>query len=348
MKVAVVISPNWRDYGKKYLQACLESLRSQSFKDFHIFLIDNETSEESFSFLKEQAGEATIIRLSENAGFAGGNNAALKKALEQNFEFVFLLNMDARVETDCLEILINAAHMYPQAAAFQPRIMLWPEKELVNSLGNESHFLGFGFCRGYRSAFNPDDNKVKEIAYASGAGVLIRTADLKRFGLFDEKLWMYNEDQDLCSRFGLAGRSTLIVPTAVVYHEYEFSRSISKYYWMDRNRLIVIWKHYRLLTLVLVAPALIAMELGLAIFSIQSGWLSEKLKVWFFFLNIFNWPYLIKARRETQQLRTVSDRRFTKYFSGRIWYQEIDDIKLRLINPVFNVYWRVIRLIMFW
>lgn len=347
-KVAVIISPNYKDYAKRYLADCLASLRSQTFKEFDLFLVDNETSLDSCLFLQMAAPEATVIPLETNEGFAGGNNAALKIVLEKKYDYAFLINMDAIAETNCLEELIKVAENYPQAAAIQVRLMLWPEKDLINSLGNETHFLGFGFGKGYRQTFNEQDNVIKEISYASGAGVLYRVSALKTVGLFDEKLWMYNEDQDICLRFWIAGLKTIIAPTAIVYHKYEFSRSISKHYWMDRNRIIVMLKHYRLLTLILLAPAFFVIEVGLAFFSITSGWFKEKMKVWQYFLTWSSWKYIIRARKNVQATRKISDRTLTRLFSADILHQEFDDKRLKFANPIFKFYWWLARLVMFW
>jgi len=347
-KIAVIISPNWKDYAEKYLAQCLASLRAQSFKDFKLFLIDNETSDSSFDFLKAAAPEAEILRLKKNEGFAGGNNAALRRVIADNFEYAFLINMDAMAEKDCLEKLLDYATAHSEVAVIQPRIMLWPDKHLINSLGNETHFLGFGFCGDYRQAYSEKKQAIKEISYASGAAVLFRLAVLKRVGLFDEALWMYNEDQDICLRLWIAGERCIVLPSAVVYHAYEFGRSIAKFYWMDRNRIIVILKNFRFLTLLAILPLFIGMEFGLVLFSVKSGWFKEKVKVWSYFLSAKHWSYIIRERRAIQKSRRISDRSLSRLISGRIWYQEVDDVKLRLINPLFALYWRLVRLIMFW
>jgi len=348
-KLAVIVSPNYKDYAKKYLHDCLTSLRAQTIKEFDLFLIDNETSLETCLFLQMAAPEATVIPLEKNEGFAGGNNAALKIVLANNYDYVFLINMDAVAKENCLEELIKAAELEPQAAAIQARLMLWPETDLINSLGNETHFLGFGYGKDYRQTFNNEkDGRLKKICYASGAGVLYRVAALKQVGLFDEELWMYNEDQDICLSFWLQGYKTMIAPQAVVYHKYEFSRSISKYYWMDRNRLIVMLKHYRLATLILLAPAFMAAEFGLAFFALLSGWFNEKLKVWQYFLSLTHWRQIMVKRKKIQANRKLTDRALTSLFTADILHQEVDDKRLKFINPLFRFYWFLVRLIMWW
>lgn len=349
MRVAIIISPNWKEYAQRYLSDCLESVRALQYTNFNLFLVDNESSPETLSYLREQAPEAEIIALEKNQGFAGGNNAALRRVLAEDYDYAFLINMDTVLEPDCLGSLVEYAEAHPRIGALQPRIMLWPEKDLINSLGNETHFLGFGFCAAYRKKYKKEDTaEIQKISYASGAGVLFRSSALKQIGLFDEEFWMYNEDQDICLRLQLAAWDVCVLARAVMYHKYEFSRSITKYYWMDRNRIIVLLKNCRLATLLLIAPAFIVMEFGLLFFSIKSGWFKEKLRVWAYFISIKHWRYILSSRRAIQSSRVISDRLLSSSFAGKIWYQEIADAKLRLVNPIFNAYWKIVRLIMFW
>ncbi len=346
--LAIIISPNWKDYAETYLADCLASLKKQTFTGWDLFLIDNETSTESFALLERLAPEARIIRLEANEGFAGGNNAALRQVMVQGYEYAFLLNMDTVVDPECVQRLMETAAAETDAGAIQARLMLWPDTGRINSLGNLTHFLGFGFSDAYRESMAGRDLETRDIAYPSGAGVLVPVKALGVVGLFDEEMWMYNEDQDLGWRLWLAGFRCVLAPRAVVYHKYEFSRSVKKYYWMDRNRIIAMLKNYRWPTLVAIAPAFLVMEAGLILFSLKSGWFREKLRVWLYLLSPKHWPYLRQARRSSQRLRRRSDRSVTRLFSGRIWYQEIDDVKLRLINPVFALYWKLVRLVMFW
>lgn len=344
-KVAVILI-NYKDYAKKYLGDCLASLRAQDYQGgYKIFLVDNETSEESFNYLKEQAPEAEIIRNKNNDGFAKGNNDAMKQAITENFSYIFLLNMDTVMEPQALSFLVKAMGEEEKAGAIQARLMLHPEKEKINSLGNAAHFLGFGYCLNYREEYQvlKHGSDRKKIFYPSGAAVLLRSSALEKIGLFDEKYFMYNEDEDLGWRLWLSGFECLLEPQAVVYHKYEFSKSISKYYYMDRNRLITIFKNYECLTLILIFPALVIMELGLMLFALKGGWFKDRFRVWGFFLNPFNWGYLWTFRRKSRRLALRKDKEIVKFISGKIWYQEIDDPKLRFINPIFNAYWFLVK-----
>ncbi len=349
-KIAVVISPNYRDYAQKYLHDCMASLRTQDYLgEIKYFITDNETSPESFRLLRELAPEAELVLNSGNDGFAKGCNDSIKLALSQNFEYIFLVNMDTVMDPSCLLNLVKVADVEQNACFVQPRIMLWQDKTLINSLGNSTHFLGFGYCYGYNKKWDDlKDGVRKKIMYFSGAGVLIRASNLKKIGLFDEKLHMYNEDQDLGWKAWLAGFENIIAPDALMYHKYEFAKSIQQYYYMDRNRIIEILKCYKIATFILIFPAFFVMELGLIFFSIKSGWLKEKVRVWLFFLSPQTWHYIFRERNFINSIRVKKDSEILLMFSGEIWYQEIDDWKLKFINPIFNLYFGIVKKIIFW
>lgn len=349
-KIAIVISPNWHDYAKKYLHDCIESIRQQDYRgEIKIYLTDNETNVESYALLRKLAPEAELILNTSNDGFAKGCNDSLRQALRENTEYIFLVNMDTVLDKSCLFNLVKYADKNKSKTLVQPRIMLWDKKNIVNSLGNNTHFLGFGFCYGYNEKWDDIKNSYKEdIFYPSGAGILFRVSEINKIGLFDEELWMYNEDQDIGWRTWLLGGECAVATEAVLYHKYEFAKSIKQYYYMDRNRIVEILKNYKIGTLILIFPAFIIMELGLVLFSLKSGWLKEKINVWKYFLMPSTWEYLRKKKKKLNEIRIRKDSEIISMISGKIWYQEIDDWKLKIINPFLNLYWNIVRKIIFW
>jgi len=366
-KVAIILV-NYKDYAEKYLAECFNSLKKQDYSgEMKVFITDNESTEESYNYIKSVLGDENItplvrgveiVRNKINDGFAKGNNDAMKRALGQGFPYIILFNLDTVIEIDCVRKMVEAANPpHPpleggQVGAVQARLMLWPDKDKINSLGNVTHFLGFGYASGYNEKYNPlsppCQGGVKEICYPSGAAVLFTKEALEKVGLFDEEFWMYNEDQDLGWRLWLAGYRCVLAPDAIVYHKYEFSRSIKKYYFLDRNRIIAMLKNYRLATLVLIFPAFVLMEVGLIFFAFKNGWFYEKIKVYNYFLNLANWRKIMAERKKVQESRTVCDRKIIKMFSGRIWYQEIGETRLKVANVIFNAYWKIVRVLIRW
>lgn len=343
-KVGIILI-NYKDYAKKYLPVCLESLRKQEYANWRLFIVDNESSEPSLAYLKSEAPEAEIIINKNNDGFAKGNNDALKILMAADYDYAWVLNMDTEVKSDALSLLVGDLAADENIGAIQSRLMLYQNKEIINSLGNSTHFLGFGYCLGYQDKYQEKNKKIENIFYPSGAAVLFNLNVLREVGLFDEEFWMYNEDQDLGWRIWLSGYRCAIDYQSIVFHNYEFSRSITKYYWMDRNRTIAILKNYSLITLILVFPAWLVMELGLLVFSLQSGWFKKRLEVIKYFFQAKTWRYLKKERREIQKKRKIKDKEILKMISGRIWYQEIADPKLKFINPIFNAYFSFLKFV---
>lgn len=349
MKKVAIILVNYGDYAERFFDDCIESINKLKYGgEIKLFIVDNASTDKSFQYLYARAPNAEYVLNKENDGFAKGNNDAMKIALAQGFDYIVLFNMDTIVDANCVFRMVEAIEADDKVGAVQARVMLHPDTNTINSIGNASHFLGFGYCVGYGEGMKDKGFNVRDIAYPSGAAVLFRRDILEKVGLFDEEFWMYNEDQDLGWRIWLAGRKCVVASRAIVFHKYEFSRSMTKYYWMDRNRILVSLKNYHFLSLLVFFPAFLIMELGLLLFSIKQGWFRDKLRVWIYFITPRNILYILKARKDSQALRVQSDREIIKTFTGRIWYQEVGDWKLKLANPFFNAYFWLVRKIIIW
>lgn len=398
-KTAIILI-NYKTYAEKYLGDFLDSFAKQDHQgEMKLFIVDNETSDKSYNAIKTMVEtqnfaslQYDIIRNQNNDGFAKGNNDAMRKAMEQDYENIILFNMDTVLAPDCISKMVEAGEIsndkFPisnqdqnstrlpggqeskkenlSIGCVQARLMLWPDMEKINSLGNTTHFLGFGYCENYGENYNDYLKKEsiidrhatpanagsarddRNVCYPSGAAVLFKREVLEKIGLFNEEYWMYNEDQEIGWRLWLAGYKCVLAPDAVAYHKYEFSRSITKYYWMDRNRIISMLLCYHWLTLVLISPAFIIWEFGLLFFAFKGGWFKDKIKVYKYFLSLKNWKFLSETRKKNQHLRQVKDRDIIKMFSGHISYQEIESPVLKIANFFMNIYWQMVKVIIFW
>ena len=160
---------------------------------------------------------------------------------------------------------------------------------------------------------------------------------------------MYHDDVELGWKAKLAGYRIVLAPRSVMYHKYEFSRSIRMLYYMERNRYLVMLTLYRLPTLLAVAPAMIAMEIGMYFYSIAGGWLGTKLRVSGYFLNPVNWLKIYHKRHFINGIRRKKDREIVWGFSGQVLFQEIENPVLKYIaNPVFNAYWQIVKKLIWW
>jgi GT2 family glycosyltransferase len=344
--VLVIVTHN----GRHYLPDCLASLGRQTYPKslVKIIVIDNNSSDSTVEYLKERHPEIKIIANRRNLGFAGANNQGYFLAQKSEADYLVLLNQDTIVEKNWLSRLVRLAETDSQIAMVQPKLLLYPEKQLINSLGNSIHFLGFAFCNFYRFKDQHGVTMPFEVPYASGAACLIRMSAIEKTGLFDSRLFMYHEDVDLGWRLRLAGYKILLDPLSVVYHKYHYSKAKYKFYYLERNRWLVILQNYRLATLFLFLPALLVMELGVVFFAFQNGWVKEKINGWFWLL--LHWPSILSQRLRVQfGIRKVSDKEILKLFTSSVKFEEIRSPWLvYLVNPLKTVYFWLAKRIIFW
>lgn len=287
-----------------------------------------------------------------NLGFAGGHMRAFQISERFIPKYIYLLNGDAEVHSDFLKE--SAAYMdaHPEVAVAQSRVMLLPNAGLLNSRGNAMHFLGFGYSLGYKESFvqNDDAHNPLPMFYASGAAVIARRDAVEKIGgLFDPNYFLYHEDIDLSWRARLAGYDIGYAKMSVVFHRYEFSKSIQKFYWMERNRHLTNLTCYKWRTILLLSPAAIVMELGTMLFAWKSGWAKEKARSWAFFFRPAVWRWIIRRRKWIASIRIVNDSALLQKMVGVIVNQEVDNPLLtRIVNPLLSMYFRFLKLIVRW
>lgn len=344
-RVAVIIASF---NGREYLPDCLSSLQAVDYpKDrWSIIVVDNASSDNTVEYLTQHFPGVHCMVQKTNIGFAAANNIGLRYALENGYDFAFLLNQDTVVTSAFLREAVAVAGVDPTVAAVQSKLLRHGTNE-INSWGNAIHFLGFGYAGGNRQPDRP--LSVSEIAYPSGAAVLVRCSALKIVGLMDEAFFMYHEDLDLGWRLWLAGFRCLLAPASVVYHKYEFSRSVKKFYWMERNRIRVLLTHYRWRTLALLIPTVLLADAGLLTLSLRHGFWRQLLAAHAYFFQPATWPPLWRRRREVQRLRKRSDREIIVRFTGRIDFQEMPLRGLvKIANVVLDAYWQLVKRLIWW
>ena len=233
----------------------------------------------------------------------------------------------------------------------QPLILLHPEHELINSAGNAWHYLGMGYCELERAraadrAFPP----VKEIGYSSGAATILRTDLFRQYGLWKDIFYLYHEDTEYSLRLRFLGYKIVMVSGAVFYHQYDFKRSITKLFWMERNRHALKLLFYKWPTLALLAPLEFIYNIGLVIVAYRDGWLGELLKVYDYWLNPKNWKPWLEFRREIQSTRKISDHELLKQTVSKVVSGEdfVGRPMHAFANTIFTFYGFLLKLLVRW
>lgn len=327
------------------IRACLESLERALGSEFEVatLVVDNASTDGTVEEVRTRFPELRLIESGENLGYAAGNNRGIRAALELGCEFVYLLNPDARVEAGFLEAACAAMDGEPAAAAVQSLLLLEPDGERIDSSGNRIHFLGFGLCDQHGAPRAEAPGTGRDIGFASGAAVLLRLSALAEVGLLEERLFLYCEDLDLCWRLRMAGHGIRLAPGSVVLHHHEFARNQEKYFYLERNRWLVLLRLASARTLFLLAPALLASEVAILLLALRSGWARQKWRAMAALASRETFRYVARSRRDVQRHRRLRDRAVMRGFSSRIELEYGDSwLVERLANPILSGLWSVL------
>ena len=250
--VSVVIV-NWN--GREDTLQCLASLKPLSHSLRSVIVVDNGSTESIKEVLEKSYAWVTCISLSENLGFAGGNNVGIKKALEDGAEFVWLLNNDTVVDKHVLSILDGFRD--PNVGACGSKIYFMKGREYhkdrykEKDLGHVLWYAGgvidwdnmYAMHRGVDQVDHGQYDSMEETAYITGCSMVIRSEVFKKIGLLDASYFMYLEDVEYCLRMQKHGFKTMYVPSSKLFHKNAGSTggSGSKFheYYQTRNRLVL-------------------------------------------------------------------------------------------------------------
>jgi GT2 family glycosyltransferase len=235
--VAVVLSWNG---GEDTLRA-LESLHG-----VETICVDNASTDGSAEEVERRFPDVELIRTGANLGFAGGNNAGIRRALERGADWVLLLNNDAVAEPGLADALERAAAARPDAGLLACKV-LFPDGETVEYAGASFNaLLGYSGRRvgwGERDRFHES----RDVDRADGAAMAVSRAAVERAGLLDEELFAYVEDVEWSLRIRRAGFAIVLVPEAKVRHKGSASTggaaSTSNLYYDTRNTIAVVERH---------------------------------------------------------------------------------------------------------
>jgi GT2 family glycosyltransferase len=321
-----------------------------------VYVVDNASTDGSAELVARDFPEVRLLVQSRNLGFGGGCNAGIRDALDAGARQVMLLNQDAELTAGCVEMLASFLDAHAPAAAVQPAVMR--DDGRVNSLGNPVHYLAFSMAGGNgrseeqaeRDASLPwlHDGRWRREAVAipacSGAAVMLRAEALRDVGLFEERLFLYNEDLELCLRLRAAGWSLWLLGPARVVHHYAFHRNPDKFFYLERNRGWILLTHYRVRSLLVLAVPMLLAEATVLLLALRNGWLGEKLRAWGALGHHGALRGVRQRRRELARIRRRRDRDVLASCTDRLVADETSSLLTRVLaNPASALCWRLLR-----
>lgn len=303
--------------GMKYVEKCLASVLNSKYTNFEVIFVDNASSDESFTYVKQKFHSNPYLRLvvnDSNYGFALGNNIGVRNATGK---YLMFLNIDTIVDSDWLMELMSIMEANPLYGAAQCKLLLMDNPKLIDSAGHYMDWFGISYVRGHEEEDRGQYEKVEEIFGATGAALIMRRDIFEKLGGFDKDFFMLFEEDDLCWRIWLAGYKVLYIPKAIVLHKsaYTYQKrgllrsklgDYNNLFLSRRNRIISLSKNYSTKNLIRLLPISIMLLLLIAFFTENR---LEYLRSYFESLLWIghNTRKIISKRRTVQTKRVVSD-----------------------------------------
>lgn len=209
--VVIIVTYN----GSKWLNKCLQSLQ-QSVLPISVIAIDNASTDNSVAILK-QFSFVEVIQSQTNLGFGKANNIGIQKALEQNFDYYFLLNQDTWIEPDAIQNLIAIASQNEKFGIVSPMHFSPDETSL------DANFEMY-----WNRKTNSISSDIDEVPFVNAAAWLLSKKVIEKVGCFEPLFDHYGEDRNYADRVRYHGFKTVVVKNSKIYHDRIITRSFQK------------------------------------------------------------------------------------------------------------------------
>ncbi|MBO9615829.1 MAG: glycosyltransferase family 2 protein [Dyadobacter sp.] len=241
----VILNYNGQHYLEKFLPKVIEHSGSHA-----IWIADNASTDHSLEWLNTHYPELNTLTISENKGYAGGYNDALRRI---QADYYILLNSDIEVTENWIAPVIAFMESDPLIAACQPKIRAYDlptHFEYAGAAGGYMDYLGYPFCRGRIFDTREEDlgqyDDEKDVFWATGACLFVRSSAFHAASGFDESFFAHMEEIDLCwrllnmrFRITYCGKSTVYHVGGGTLHKSNPKKTFLNY----RNNLIMLFKN---------------------------------------------------------------------------------------------------------
>lgn len=270
-----IIVLNWNS-AKDTIHCIKSVLNLNKIKDVTIVVCDNDSKQDSYDEIKNFVLNQThisslviseneipdyknsnykivLIKNEKNYGYAGGNNRGIKfSLLQDDMQYVWILNNDTEVAIDSLDYLVSKFELCNEYGVVGSKLVDFEDRNKVQAVGG---IINPKFCttKEIGSEFRVDEliDEIKyeqKVDYVVGASMLFSRACIDKVGLMCEDYFLYYEEIDICNRIRQKGLKVGIASQSIVYHKHGASTGKGKSdiadYYSVRNRLLISKKFY--------------------------------------------------------------------------------------------------------
>ncbi|MEK7502079.1 MAG: glycosyltransferase family 2 protein [Patescibacteria group bacterium] len=224
-----------------------------------VVVVDNGSKSNYKADKKYNKFTLKIIRSEKNLGFSGGQNLGIRYALDNGADYVLILNNDTLLDKNLILALIDSLN--ENVGIVAPKIYFakgyefhkdkYSEKEMGKIIWYAGGIMDWpNIIARHRGVDKVDKGQyeiLEQTDFASGCCMLVKREVFEKIGLFDEKYFLYYEDNDFSQRAKIAGFDIGYQSNAVMWHKNAASAGGSgselQDYYITRNRLIFGFKY---------------------------------------------------------------------------------------------------------
>lgn len=246
-----IVIPNYN--GMEHLETCYNSLSKQTYKDFEIILVDNNSKDDSVKFTEKNYPDIKILKVNYNSGFAKAVNGGIKISIG---EFTLLLNNDTECKEDFLEEMLKGFRDKDTGSVACKMINFY-DRSIIDDAGDFIKLKGSPYARGHGEQDIGQYDRHKYIFGACAGAAMYKREIFYELGFFDEDFFAYYEDVDMSFRMQIAGYKCYYNPKAVCYHKRgATTKTMTGFETMlcEKNLIAVRLKNYPFLTLLKCSP----------------------------------------------------------------------------------------------
>lgn len=260
--VVSVIVVNYR--GADDTVTCLRALRDgldYPAERLQLICVDNASGDGSAERIRQVPG-VEVIESPTNLGFAGGCNLGVQHAAGTVVAF---LNNDARPDAGWVSAAVDVLRTDPTVAAVASKVLDW-DGRTIDFVDGGLTWFGMGYKRHAGQPATTEHDTPRDVLFATGSAMFVRTEVFKALGGFDERFFMFYEDVDLGWRLNLRGWRVRYEPGSLAYHRHHASMSkvdtqdnARELFLLERNALAALYKNVSDTTLAKALPAALAL-----------------------------------------------------------------------------------------
>jgi GT2 family glycosyltransferase len=202
---------------------CLQALKQCSYPRVTPVVVDNGSTNDSVSQIKQAHPGVAVLQSSINLGFAGGNNMGIRYALAHGADYVWLLNNDTKPAPDALAMLVEKATTEKTIGAVASICYYADEPMKVEAWAGAHVNLWIGYGRNSKVPHTDD-----WFDSLNGTSILISRAAIEDAGMLDEGFFLYWEDTEFCLRLRKKGWRIAAAPDSRILHKVSASTGGNK------------------------------------------------------------------------------------------------------------------------